>query len=158
MLLTYALAVASFFWVFYNIDDTPIMTVVWAELIATGIVFLSSLIFSNSSMYDPYWGLILPVIAWYWNELSQDDVYYSAWKNWWALAPLLVFSARHIFLYARFWPGLSYEDFRFPEFKKKIGNKGLYWVFSFLAFHLFPTAMTFLGVLPVYYTLNAGEI
>jgi steroid 5-alpha reductase family enzyme len=158
MILTYGLVIAAFFWTYNHIVDTPVMTVVWAEVIGTCIVFVASFLLSNSSMYDPYWGLILPVIVWYWNSLAEAQVNYDAWKNWWALAPLLIFAARHIFLYARFWPGLSYEDFRFPEFKNKINNNFLYWIFSFVGLHVFPTAMTFFGVLPLYWTLNAGPI
>jgi hypothetical protein len=36
-----------------------------ADAIATAVIFIFSLIFSNSSVYDPYWSVVPPVIAIY---------------------------------------------------------------------------------------------
>lgn len=155
MITCYALVIGTFYWCFEYIDEDPLWKVIWAEVIATFIVFIFSFLTNNSSMYDPYWGTVLIVILFYWNEKSLN---YGSTESWVALAVVLIFAVRHVFLYARFWYGLEYEDFRFPEFKEKIGNNFLYWIFSLVGLHYLPTALTFFGLLPIYYTFNSVGI
>jgi hypothetical protein len=44
----------------------PIWAVGLADLAATVVVFLFSLAFDNSSLYDPYWSVLPPFLALYW--------------------------------------------------------------------------------------------
>ncbi len=44
----------------------PILTAALADLAATLVVFLFSLAYNNSSIYDPYWSLIPPFLALFW--------------------------------------------------------------------------------------------
>lgn len=50
--------------------------------------------------------------------------------------------------------GLTYEDFRYEEFKNKINNSFIYWIFSLIAFHIYPTIIVYLGYIPLYYTIK----
>jgi steroid 5-alpha reductase family enzyme len=61
---------------------------------------------------------------------------------------LTVYGARLTFNWARGWGGFSHEDWRYAELRKKSGRA--YWVVSFLGIHFFPTAMVFLGCLPLF--------
>jgi steroid 5-alpha reductase family enzyme len=52
------------------------------------------------------------------------------------------------------WRGLGDEDWRYREIRDKTGRG--YWVWSLFGFHLLPTALVFLGCLPLYFVLTAG--
>ena len=43
-----------------------------ADVIATVVIFIFSMIFSNSSVYDPYWSIVPPIIAIYLIILFPD--------------------------------------------------------------------------------------
>jgi len=51
------------------------------------------------------------------------------------------------------WDGFQDEDWRYVNLRKKTGK--WYWVVSFLGIHMFPTAVVFAGLVPVYYTMTS---
>ena len=55
-------------WLIYDAVSIihPILVVLVLDILATIIIFLFSVAFNNSSMYDPYWSLIPPLILCYW--------------------------------------------------------------------------------------------
>jgi len=124
------------------------------DLIETCIVFFFSFAFQNSSLYDPYWAVIPLAISWYWFFDSKANSLASQL----GLTSLTVFCLRHIFLYARHYTGLSYEDFRYIGYQVKLKDKmWLYWLLSFAGFHLFPTLFPFAGILPLYYAFYSTQ-
>jgi steroid 5-alpha reductase family enzyme len=117
-----------------------------ADLAATVVVFIFSLILDNSSVYDPYWSVApVPILA-YWlaatGTLSIRHVIVLALVAFWAV--------RLTMNWLRRWHGLADEDWRYADYRK-LG--WAYWPVSFLGFHLFPTVIVFLGcvaLLPVF--------
>ena len=67
------------------------------------------------------------------------------------LALLLAWAFRLTVNCLRRWKGLGQEDWRYADFRR-FGR--LYWPISFLGFHLFPTAIVFLGCLSLFPTLG----
>jgi steroid 5-alpha reductase family enzyme len=60
---------------------------------------------------------------------------------------ILCWSLRLTINWVKSWPDLTHEDWRYKKLKADTGK--FYWPVSFLGIHLFPTAMVFLGMLPV---------
>jgi steroid 5-alpha reductase family enzyme len=116
-----------------------------ADVAATIVVFLSSVLYNNSSMYDPYWSVKPFVLAAFYlyhvpvSEASQYEV----------LTFLFVFlyGLRLTLNFYRGWPGMNHEDWRYQNFRDQFPK--LYWIVSFSGIHFFPTVMVFLGCLPM---------
>ncbi|TYL45263.1 DUF1295 domain-containing protein [Nocardioides sp. BGMRC 2183] len=117
-----------------------------ADLIATGVVFVASRIHANSSFYDAYWSVLPPYLAGYWmlaSTGSPDD-----WRVAAVLAVIALWAVRLTWNWARSWPGLQHEDWRYPMLRDRAGRAEM--VVDLVAIHLIPTLQVFLGLLPVY--------
>ena len=128
----------------------PVWVAAIADLAATGTVFLFSMAFNNSSLYDPYWSAAPPVIALYWLLASSSPV--VALRVIPLFALVIAWSVRLTGNWARGWRGMRHEDWRYVEFRERFGR--LYWPVSFLGIHLFPTIVVFLGCLSLYAVLG----
>lgn len=115
-----------------------------ADVAATLVVFVFSLTFRNSSMYDPYWMVVPPAFCLgYWvmgSAIDLRSVIYTLLISAWC--------ARLTFNWVRGWGGLDHEDFRYRDLQKQFGTGALYWLVSLTGLHLFPTAVVLLGLLP----------
>ena len=56
-----ALVCSCIFIVIYK-NNNLIYTLLYADIIATIIIYIASCIFKNSSIYDPYWSVIPPFL------------------------------------------------------------------------------------------------
>ena len=121
----------------------PEMDLLWkilvADVIGTVVVFIFSMIFNNSSMYDPYWSVQPFVIAVFlarpWMEMTIAEMI--------VLFMVFLYGLRLTLNFYRGWPGMKHEDWRYQNFRKSF--PGFYWPISFLGIHLFPTIMVFLA-------------
>ncbi|MDA3822999.1 MAG: DUF1295 domain-containing protein [Bacteroidales bacterium] len=129
----------------------PIVIAAAADIVATVIIFASSIFLDNSSMYDPYWSLIPIVIAFY---FVFNPVYsYAADQRIYIVIGLVLFWAlRLTFNWMRHWEGLGHEDWRYVDLRKEHGK--MYWAVSFAGIHFFPTVLVFLGCLSLYPALS----
>jgi len=147
--LTYLVAGCAGLGTWYVLRDRPIVAVVVADLVATVVVFGASRITDNSSLYDPYWSVVPPLIllAWW----GDGDL----WRQ--VLVGIAVFAwgIRLTWNWASGWPGIKHEDWRYIELRGR--HPGHYWLVSFLGIHLYPTAQVFLGCLPLYVILNSSS-
>jgi steroid 5-alpha reductase family enzyme len=131
----------------------PLEIALAADVAATLVVFGFSFAFDNSSFYDPYWSVAPPLIGVYFAFEAGPGEALPARQ---ALVLLLValWAARLTWNWARGWTGLAHEDWRYVDMRGWSG--GLYWLVSLLALHAFPTAMVFLGCLPLWLALAGG--
>lgn len=141
----------AFFAAMLTLKYAPIPDVLWktatADVIATIVVFIFSMIKNNSSVYDPYWSVapIVIVLYWLYDSPQTDFVYKIIWV-------LVVFwGVRLTWNWILRWDGFNDEDWRYIDIKKKTGK--FYWVASFLGIHLMPTVWVFMGLIPVYFTM-----
>jgi steroid 5-alpha reductase family enzyme len=118
----------------------PLAVVAVADLIGTIVIFASSVAMRNSSMYDPYWSVVPPVIALYLLDGGARD--------WLVLALVAAWGLRLTFNWARCWPGMQHEDWRYVDIRHSTGRT--YWAASFAGLHLFPTVQVYLGCLALF--------
>lgn len=114
-----------------------------ADLLATIVVFIFSLIFRNASVYDPYWSVQPPVIlgialAKLDSENPLLGCLLFAAVLFWALR----LTANWIYNFESF----EYQDWRYVMLKEKTGFA--YPLINLLGIHMFPTCVVYLCVLP----------
>ena len=150
--LVYALALAIALGVGYLLrGKNPVLIAGGADIAATIVVFIFSVIFNNSSLYDPYWSLAPVPIALYWALHAVSDAVII--RQVAVLLLLAVWAGRLTYNCLDRWQGLGHEDWRYAEMRR---TGRLYWLISFFGFHLFPTITVFLGCLSLYPALLAG--
>ena len=130
--------------------NSPLAGAFAADLAATVLIFLFSMIADNSSIYDPYWSVAPVPIALYWiihagGALTARGIL--------VVALILCWSFRLTFNWLVGWRGIEHEDWRYSSFRNRTGRA--YWAISFLGFHLMPTLMVFLGLLSVNLAVNS---
>ncbi|MCR5437442.1 MAG: DUF1295 domain-containing protein [Treponema sp.] len=162
ILLIYILAAVCGFFIFtfFASKFSLVLSLLLADIGATVVVFIFSLIFNNASVYDPYWSVQPPVILCFVlvNYILvaklgtallglYDEVDIS-------LSPVAVY----LFITVLFWSirltanwaynfkSFEYQDWRYVMLKEKTGR--FYPVINFLGIHLFPTCVVYLCVLP----------
>ena len=135
----------------------PLAVVAAADLVGTIVVFAGSVRVNNTSMYDPYWSVAPIAIAAYFAfgpaarvASDPDPVRVVV-----VCALVALWGARLTWSWLRGWRGLGHEDWRYVGVREKTGR--LYWPASFLALHLMPTVMVYLGCLSLYVALSAGS-
>src|SRR5438132_11280231 len=52
----------------------PLTVALWADVVATLVVFAGSVVVANASLYDPYWSVAPPVIALAWAAVTDTGV------------------------------------------------------------------------------------
>lgn len=128
-------------------QEYPILVrIAIADLIATVLIFLSSMAFNNSSMYDPYWSVKPLVIAIYYYSMLPEGQ--ASMLQMFTLLLVGLYALRLTSNFYRDWPGMDHEDWRYRNFRKQFPKA--YWIVSFFGIHLFPTIMVYLGCLPMY--------
>ena len=132
-------------------DQQPIVVVGLTDLAATIVIFLSSLLTNNSSMYDPYWSVAPIPIAFFW-LLQPGSNGFANPRHLLILALLCLWAIRLTANWAVQWHGVGHEDWRYQDIRKQTGS--WYWPASFLGIHLIPTLLVFLGSLALWPTLS----
>jgi steroid 5-alpha reductase family enzyme len=132
----------------------PVAVVIILDVLATLTVFSFSLLFNNSSLYDPYWSVAPPVIMFFWvfheqtlEALTLMQILILALVGFWSIRLTLNWIIR--------WKGIKDEDWRYVSYRFKYQER--YWVVSLVGIHLFPTLVVFLGCLSVYPALVMHE-
>ncbi|MEE4299511.1 MAG: DUF1295 domain-containing protein [Pseudomonadales bacterium] len=131
------------------VDAEPLIDVLVADVVATMVIFVCSLLWKNSSWYDAYWSVAPPAIAgWflYLGMASGADA--SALRQ--ALVTIVVWfwAVRLTANWAWGWTGMDHEDWRYENLQQQAGV--LWWPLSFAGIHLFPTLCVFAGCIALY--------
>lgn len=128
--------------------DSPLVKAGIVDLVATVMIFAISVIFNNSSIYDPYWSVAPMILTGYWVVQGAG----GPGVNHRALIVMFLVTVWGVRLTANFliyWKGMHHEDWRYADFRERAG--ALYWVVSFFGFHLVPTVIVFSACVPVYF-------
>ena len=152
--LVYAVAIASGV-VSYLYIPIPYfwLKLLVADVIATVVTFVFSLIFRNASVYDPYWSVqpIVIVIA-YAIAAKQLGVLQILF-----LVAVLLWGVRLTANWAYTFYGMAYQDWRYTMFQHKTGKA--YPIVNFVGIHLVPTLVVYGCVLPIAFSYEyASEI
>lgn len=118
-----------------------------ADVSATVITFVFSLIFGNASVYDPYWS-VQPIVI----------LAYAGAVNGFTPLRLLLFIAvcfwgiRLTANWAYTFKGLLHQDWRYSMLHDKTGT--LYPFVNFAGIHMFPTIVVYLCTLPAVFAFR----
>lgn len=133
---------------FYNLFDFHFaLNLLLADIIATVVVFIFSLIFKNASMYDPYWSvqpIVIVVGLAFSNKINAASLL--------ALIAICIWGIRLTINWCYTFSSFKYQDWRYLMLKEK--TKKFYPIINFLGIHMFPTLVVYLCVLPVLYLFN----
>lgn len=134
----------------------PITIAFVADLAATGVVFLLSMVLANSSLYDPYWSVAPPVIAIGWAAVSPSHLGAGATtRQVVALALLVAWAIRLTGNWAIGWHGLTQEDWRYVMMRNDTAGRLPWWLVSLMGVQVVPTLIVFVGMLPLWPALGA---
>ena len=132
-------------------NQSPIIIVGAADIAATIVIFLFSVLVRNSSMYDPYWSVAPVPIALFW-LLQPGSNGFANLRHVLIFALLCLWALRLTANWATQWRGLGHEDWRYRDIKRQAGR--FYWPVSFLGIHLLPTILVFGGCLALWPTFS----
>ena len=139
-----------------------------ADVLATVVVFVFSLIFKNASVYDPYWSVQPPVIlsVAIVKMLARDaDVGASNVSGasgsssliaWLLFSAVMFWALRLTANWTYNFKSFEYQDWRYVMLKEKSGR--FYGFINFTGIHLFPTCVVYLCVLPAVVAIKEGAV
>lgn len=150
-LLIYLLAIIFGVIIFLLLEKFTELNVILNAFIAdlgmTIIVFAFSLLTKNSSVYDPYWSIIPPVIIIGW--IIYENISLNA-PAILVLVGVMLWSIRLTYNWWKNWTGFKEQDWRYDLIKEK--TSGYYLLSNFGAIHLIPTLVVFIQL------INAHEV
>lgn len=159
VIASYAIAalVASASWLASG-DVDPLIRALIADVVATLVIFGFSMLFANSSVYDAYWSVAPPVIAiaWIagvWSGMTGDERVRAL-----VVATLIsVWAVRLTLNWARTWPGLDDEDWRYVSIRVATRGRLPWWLVSLTGIHLMPTLVVFAAMVSVWASTGAAS-
>ena len=111
----------------------PLLLVFVVDLIATFVIYFISLVFQNTSLYDPYWSIIPIVIAIYWFIVGAIDIGFKPTQLI-ILIIIGVWGIRLTYNWVRGWRGLKHEDWRYSKYRKE--KPHLFWFINLIGLFL----------------------
>lgn len=132
----------------YNATKGPYwLALLAADVLATVVTFIFSLIFKNASVYDPYWSVQPPVIVIAFalgRSLTPLGIFLIAAILFWAL--------RLTANWAYTFHGLTHQDWRYTMLSEKCG--AFYPIINFTGIHMVPTLVVYGCTLPAVYAIT----
>ncbi len=134
----------------------PLIMIFIADLVATLVIFVISSILRNTSFYDPYWS-VAPLIITLYYLIFPTVNNYSDIRSIIVSIFIFIWSIRLTFNWLRQWQGLRHEDWRYKNYRQKMGRK--FWIINLIGLQLMPTILVYLGSISLYpiLSLNGGQ-
>lgn len=120
-----------------------------ADVSATILTFIFSLVFNNASVYDPYWSVQPPVILIAFATTKQLNLF--------GVLLIIVVSFWAIRLTANWaytFKNLTHQDWRYTMLRKKTG--AFYPIINFIGIHMVPTLVVYFCTVPAVYAIING--
>ena len=140
--------------------EGPLVAGATADVAGTVAIFAGSRVVDNTSMYDAYWSVAPPFLLILWGVLPGGEGLLAGdgvvLRQGLLGLTLGAWAVRLTWNWARGWHGLHEEDWRYADFRRRLGPV-LYWLLSFFGLHMFPTVQVFLGMLPALYAMRSPE-
>ncbi len=155
--LVYIIAAVVGIAVYRMLDLTWWLSLLIADVAATVVTFIFSVLFGNASVYDPYWSVQPPVILAAFamgKELTALGVLLLIAVSYWAI--------RLTANWAYTFGNLNHQDWRYTMLKEKTGV--FYPIINFVGIHMVPTLVVYGCILPAVYavihgvTANVGSV
>lgn len=151
VLIVYIIAAVAGIAIYRGLSFDWRLSLLIADVAATVVTFVFSLIFKNASVYDPYWSVqpIVILLAF----LPQTEV---SLIRLLLLIAVCFWGVRLTANWAYTFHGLDHQDWRYTMLREKTGL--FYPLINFLGIHLVPTLIVYGCTLPaVYAFLNPAE-
>ena len=120
-----------------------------ADVIATIVTFVFSVLFQNASVYDPYWS-VQPIVIGIGFAISGTPTL----AGMILLGVVIVWGIRLTANWAYTFHGLEHQDWRYTMLKEKTGS--FYPIINFIGIHMVPTLVVYACVLPLAFVLHYG--
>ena len=147
ILLMYVIAFTIGYFVYVNLPFEFYYSFLIADVFATVVIFIFSLIFKNASCYDAYWSalpLAAVIMLLFQSEVTITRVLIAVAVSGWGI--------RLTLNWVYTFDNLNWIDWRYKDLKEK--SKGLYPLVNFFGIHLFPTLIVYFCFLPVLYVFK----
>ena len=147
--LVYIIAAAAGIAVYGMLDLPWWLSLLIADVAATVVTFIFSLIFGNASVYDPYWSVQPPVILIAFavgRELTALGILLIIAVSCWAVR----LTANWVYTFG----GLDHQDWRYTMLKEKTG--AFYPIINFIGIHTVPTLIVYGCILPAVWAVING--
>lgn len=115
-----------------------------ADVVATVVTFIFSIIFGNASVYDPYWSvqpIVILVALAFGRAITPLRIM--------LLVAVCLWGIRLTLNWAYTFPSLAHQDWRYTMLKEKTGI--FYPIINFVGIHMVPTLVVWGCVLPAAY-------
>lgn len=143
--------VAGFFAGFYLPLESFMLKVLVMDIVATVVIWIFTLIFKNTSIYDPYWSLIPILISFYaffyYGNFTPINIIYLIVLNLWAI--------RLTFNWCVMFYSFEYEDWRYRQYRDTL-SKPLFHIVNFFGLQMIPTLVVFAGLTPMFVMFSSG--
>lgn len=141
--LIYIIAAITGIWSFSLMDGMAMLPRLFiADFVATVFVWFWGVVFSNSSVYDPYWSVAPPVMltgyALYYGTLTLPVTLLLVAVWYWAV--------RLTGNWAYTFPDLNKQDWRYDMYKERFPR--IWHIVNFTGINLMPTIVVFLAMMP----------
>ena len=118
-----------------------------ADIIATAVIFLFSVLFENASVYDPYWS-VQPIVIVVGFAIAKKPTLAGVCL----LVAISFWGVRLTANWAYTFHGLTFQDWRYTMLKEKTGKA--YPFVNFTGIHLVPTLIVYGCVLPAVFVFE----
>lgn len=117
-----------------------------SDIAATVFVFIFSCVFSNASVYDPYWSvqplfILIPMAV---TDATAAKIL--------LISAVIFWGVRLTVNWAFTFHGLEHQDWRYTKLKEQTGR--FYFFVNFAGIHMFPTVVVFLCILPAIFVME----
>ncbi|MDY0138331.1 MAG: DUF1295 domain-containing protein [Candidatus Izemoplasmatales bacterium] len=129
-----------------NNNYDPIMTGLLSTTIMTIIVFISSVITKNASMYDPYWSVVPILLAFEWMLIYKN----FSLNVILLMIAILFWGIRLTYNWWKNWQGFKHQDWRYTHLKNQAPK--IYLITNFFGIHMIPTLVVYIQL------INAHDI
>lgn len=145
--LIYVIAGAAGFAVYSALDFGVWINLFTADVAATVVTYVFSVLFENASVYDPYWS-VQPMVIVFAFALGKEITLLRALL----FAAIIYWGMRLTANWAYTFGGLKYQDWRYTMLKERTGK--LYPIINFIGIHMVPTLIVYGCVLPAVYAFE----
>ncbi|MCQ2814843.1 MAG: DUF1295 domain-containing protein [Bacilli bacterium] len=153
VLIIYVICFAVGFYGSIFIINNDLLRFFVADIIATVVCFIFSLLFKNTSVYDPYWSVTPIVISLY---------FFIAYKAYFSIPNIILFAVLAIWgirltvNWITTFPNLTHEDYRYSDYRHKL-SKGKFFIVNFFGLHMIPTLIVYVCLVPLLYLFMRGN-
>ena len=148
--IIYVIATIPAIIIYNKLPYSTYINLLIADIIATVIVYIFSVIFNNSSIYDPYWSVQPIVILLGYiigKKLNVSGIL--------VLIAILSWGIRLTINWIYTFPNLTKQDWRYTKYKEETGV--FYQPINFLGIHLMPTIIVYLVTIPALEIIDSNS-